>query len=499
MSDPIDDSGNYTQPITVAGPTKFTGTATASTAEQAELIARESAKAQALAAYGTNTTEFVSFDEIRVKFNPSTSAAPTSNQLNTPGFTGTLNTTGSYTATVITTATQIAPPSVSGLSETEQQAFLDANNALQGDDQTAEQLAFLEANQEPQTITDEPYPDEFAGVDEAIAQQQQIAINTSGLPVLAEDGSVAQGVLINPETGEVYYTEPPAVTEENDQFPPGNPEALQSGESATITVTGRKNKPETEIAKSMDWRFRISLATSAKYLYKFPNIDKNNILYPLAATDGVIFPYTPQINLTYSANYTPTDLPHSNYKTYNYNGSSVENINISGDFTAQDTVEANYMLAVMHFFKSVTKMFYGQDENPIRGTPPPLCYLTGHGTYGFDMHPVVITSFSLNYPTDVDYINAGPGLGGSSGLAVNTSSSRLSGAKLNPGGTAPGPKFSQGAMASVNTRVPIKLSIQLSCLPIVTRYDISNNFSLEEYATGKLLRSSSNKSGRGIW
>jgi hypothetical protein len=42
------------------------------------------------------------------------------------------------------------------------------------------------------------------------------------------------------------------------------------------------------------------------------------------------------------------------------------------------------------------------------------------------------------------------------------------------------------------------MQIQISAVPIVTRNDISNKFSLTEYATGKLLRGTQRQGG-GIW
>lgn len=53
-------------------------------------------------------------------------------------------------------------------------------------------------------ISDALPVDEFDGLDEAIEEQKRIQQNTSGMDVLAEDGSVAQGMKINPETGETY-------------------------------------------------------------------------------------------------------------------------------------------------------------------------------------------------------------------------------------------------------------------------------------------------------
>ena len=296
--------------------------------------------------------------------------------------------------------------------------------------------------------------------------------------------------------------------------------ADQAIESTTIQQGRVTQNPREQLVAfstgSNDWRFRISLAPDAKYLYKSKAIDGTpnaGILAPLAVTDGVIFPYSPMIQMSYTASYPSTELTHTNYKIYNYKGSSVEQISITGDFTAQDTTEANYMLAVIHFFRSVTKMFYGQDENPQRGLPPPLVYLTGFGQYQFDHHPAVVSSFAYNFPQDVDYVNAYPtnstsAKGGQNQniyepkatSATGTASNRLTG--IAPGGNPPPPTFAQVAR-NINevTRVPSKIQIQLTCLPVVTRNAISNHFSLEAYARGALMKGSSNPRsfGGGIW
>jgi hypothetical protein len=205
---------------------------------------------------------------------------------------------------------------------------------------------------------------------------------------------------------------------------------------------------------------------------------------------------------------------YTNYKIYNYHNSAVENVSITGDFTAQDSAEANYLLAVIHFFKSVTKMFYGQDQNPSRGIPPPLVYLSGFGQYQFDRHPCVITNFTYNLPVDVDYINAYPTNNSSAIGGVNMQPYmpqiakwlspldrlRALTSKIQPGGLPPPPSFQRSQNINEITRVPTKMSIQLTAIPIVTRNAISNQFSLQKYATGELMRGSVNpKAGGGIW
>jgi hypothetical protein len=69
---------------------------------------------------------------------------------------------------------------------------------------------------------------------------------------------------------------------------------------------------------------------------------------------------------------------------------------------------------------------------------------------------------------------------------------------LNTGAKESEPNFSK-ATNTQPTYVPTKIQISLVAYPIVTRNDISNNFSLEKYATGKLLQGRKNPGGGGIW
>jgi len=279
--------------------------------------------------------------------------------------------------------------------------------------------------------------------------------------------------------------------------------AAQSRAAANTNVNGSTNSalnsnPSVTVTpyKQDDWRIRLSLAGSANYLYKIAT--KSDILYPLIATDGVVFPYSPTINSSYRANYDPSELTHSNYKMFFYKNSSVDDITIGADFTAQDTAEANYMLAVIHFFKSATKMFYGQDTSPRAGTPPPLLYLTGYGLHQFQKHPLLLTNFSYNLPNDVDYIRAGSNAqwGGVSIAQVSSGSkTRRDASGLTPGGVAKPAAFSGLGSQDKVTYVPTKISLSLTLVPVVTRNDISKNFSLKDYAAGKL----SAKTGGGIW
>jgi hypothetical protein len=281
---------------------------------------------------------------------------------------------------------------------------------------------------------------------------------------------------------------------------------LTNNAQGQSTLQTRQNTPA-----AADWRVRLRLAPNANYLYKVPAGNGGpGILAPLAATDGVVFPYTPAIETSYQAKYANYDLTHSNYRGYFYQNSSVENISIKGTFTAQDTREAAYLLAVIHFFKSVTKMFYGQDAEA--GTPPPLVYLSGFGKYQFNESPCVVTNFGYSLPTDVDYIRAngfnniglnmenrrnqssGPAIGGSLGTVVAILD-RLNNAGLSNGSLSNRPSPSQvnqnvTNQTSINsTYVPTKMEISITLLPMQTRNQVSKQFSLKSFANGSLLAS----------
>lgn len=305
-------------------------------------------------------------------------------------------------------------------------------------------------------------------------------------------------------------TAPPPVTDPNsvagiaEEFFNSQANAAPYAENSAQGLSGETFIAETtasaqdnaNFAGFEDWRVRLTLANDAEYLYLAPN---PGILAPLSATDGVVFPYTPTISVTYAAQYEQTKITHSNYLIQQYTNSSVDNINITCDFTAQDTYEANYLLAVIHFFKTMTKMFYGQDEYPRPGTPPPLCYLFGLGGFQFDAHPLAITGFTYNLPNNVDYIRTTTNLASTApsyGGAVQGNSRLPPG--IRPGGLAPPVQFDSDGGGLSPTYVPTSIQLSITCVPIMSRNAISNRFSLRDYASGKLLQGTKNPGG-GIW
>jgi len=421
----------------------------------------------------------------------------------------------------------LGPNDVAVMSDAEADA-LDAQQA-----ENRRVLAEQATDVEPGLFTGQT--DEFGGVDNAVAVQraENLAANNGGegFGPVSPDGN---GGFVNAQGDPVDATGMPIAAVPPTTYPPAGVSGLEDPAAGGVTAAGSefgtgaafaaqeqgsqeaaiKQKAQNQATLqarykqpgNTDWRVRLSLAPGANYLYNDPSAD---ILKPLrygSGTDGVIFPYTPQISTAYKANYEQYDLIHSNYRGIFYKNSRVDDISIRGTFTAQDTQEANYLLAVIHFFRSATKMFYGQD--PQRGTPPPICLLNGFGQYQFSDHPVVISSFSYNLPNDVDYIRTtnpnnfglnladkynNSGASGKAGSASTAGLNRLLNALL-PKGATPKVKAPPNTVAgSVSNQtpssyVPTKMEIDITLIPVQTRSQVSQQFSLQGFASGQLLK-----------
>jgi hypothetical protein len=243
-----------------------------------------------------------------------------------------------------------------------------------------------------------------------------------------------------------------------------------------------------------DWRVMLRLAPGATYLY---NAADAGLLAPLKTTNGVVFPYTPAISTAYKANYSNYDLTHSNYRGYFYQNSYTDAVTLTATFTAQSTSDAAYVLAVIHFFRSVTKMFYGQDAQ--RGSPPPLVFLSGLGDYQFNNHPCLVSTFNYTLPADVDYISSGSpnnlglnlqplqNLYSTTLNAISPTVNRLANSFLPPGAQNALPAPLQ-SLLNTPTYVPTKMDMVLTLFPVQSRSKVSKQFSLKGFANGNLLK-----------
>ena len=292
---------------------------------------------------------------------------------------------------------------------------------------------------------------------------------------------------------------------------------LVPGGSLGVSIGGAKVNINLS-GGAPDWRVRISLADSAKYFYNAQSAADRGIMSPLfgsATQNGVIFPYTPQVQITHTANYSQQKFTHSNYPGYFYENSEVAAISINGDFTVQNVTEGQYLLAVITFLRAATKMWFGNSkEKSSLGFPPPMVFLSGYGENYLPNVPCVITSFSHTMPSDCDYIEVpqvsanstgAAGVGGalSQGIkgAMSGDMSAVKGA-LSAGANSVLGSTMGAAGSGVNqllnkltggtlgggppTRLPTHSQISVTLQPIYSR-TATSKFNLDDYASGKMV------------
>lgn len=164
----------------------------------------------------------------------------------------------------------------------------------------------------------------------------------------------------------------------------------------------------------------------------------------------IIFPFTPTITIGGNAEYDEYALTHTNYKYHAFSRSSPDDIQIIGVFTAQTPREAEYLLAVMHFLRTITKSFFGKgnaESSILPGTPPPVMLFNYMGKYQFNDVPVVLSNYTYILEPDIDYVE----------------------------------------VDSRDTRVPSEVTITVNLKPYYNPKQLRDNFDLELFRRGDLI------------
>jgi len=134
--------------------------------------------------------------------------------------------------------------------------------------------------------------------------------------------------------------------------------------------------------------------------------DDNGLLKSkLKNSNGIIFPYTPEISMNFNVEYENSSILHSNLAINMYKNTPPSTIQLSADFTADTQENAEYMYAVIIFLRAMTKTDFGikAKERGSAGMPPPVLYLNGWGNLCNNI-PVVISSFDTKYDKESQYV-----------------------------------------------------------------------------------------------
>jgi len=220
--------------------------------------------------------------------------------------------------------------------------------------------------------------------------------------------------------------------------------------SLTNTVGGAGS---TSSNNAVDFRVRLRAQgdnPAAKAKVYGPANNSSNILNILYDTNGMMFPFTPTIQWSQAVEYDTMHFVHSNQDFQSYKNTPSTTIEITGQFTFQNQREGEYMLACMHFLRTVSKMYFGQTNAALAGLPPPILLFSGYGNYMFNDLPVIVKSHSYSLDNTVDYVT------------INTA-----------GGTA---------------RLPAIMTIAVSLVVQNTAKDLRTKFDLDQFRTGALMR-----------
>lgn len=231
----------------------------------------------------------------------------------------------------------------------------------------------------------------------------------------------------------------------------GSTSTATTTSSTSVTSTSSSSTSTNSSSSTNDFRLRIG------YLDSGPTY--TGILSPLTNTNGVMFPYTPSIQVSRSVDYTSMDMTHANQDYYAFRKSPNVNISINAKFTVQNQVEGLYTLAAIHFFRSVSLMYFGETDanSGNAGVPPPVLQLNGYGTYMYNKIRCIVKDFSFSYDETMDLIKV---------------------------------QASNGTVY-----LPPLMSMSLSAIVQNTSRAQRKDFSLDQYRSGALMEKAPNNSG----
>ncbi len=215
-----------------------------------------------------------------------------------------------------------------------------------------------------------------------------------------------------------------------------------------------------------DWRVKLTIPNGSPLeTYFFQN---NAVLSPLYENKGMFWPLTPNMIIQHSANFNALAQTHNNYPFQAYQNSQVDQMNIIGEFPVQNQTDAKHWVATVHFLRTITKMFFGADDN-LKGNPPPILHLSGYGTHMFEKVPVIVNTFNVELRGGIDYIS--------------TQQDSVYRSQL-----PPSEQFKLDAENDLDaTWAPTLSNISVLVTPVYSR-DTIKNFSLKKFASGELSR-----------
>ena len=220
----------------------------------------------------------------------------------------------------------------------------------------------------------------------------------------------------------------------------------------------RSYTPVTEnLSESRDWRARLRPKAGGADQFYSRLGNQDYLLKPIKDAGGLVWQYTPTLYLSGTAEYNQALMQGMNYPINTFISGRAPDLPVTADFTANDIYEARYLLAVITFLRVASKAYYGDAAvaSGRYGTPPPVMLFEYLGEHGFNEVPVVVTNYTIELPSDVDYVPVETGIGSDGGEV---------------------------------TYVPTKSNITVNLTPTYTPHKLRKRFDLESLANGRAYK-----------
>ena len=246
-------------------------------------------------------------------------------------------------------------------------------------------------------------------------------------------------------------------------------------------ISGNSNQIKRATARwsrteNQDWRVKLTVPKQGAALNGFFDFENNPLMQPLAGINGMFWPLTPSMVIQHSANYNALAQTHSNYPFQAYQNSQVDSLNIIGEFPVQNQDDAKHWVATVNFLRTATKMFFGSDQDKLKGNPPPILHLSGYGDHMFQKVPVVLNSFNVELRAGIDYISTKQ-------------------TQVGYGEGQVDPKLAAAVEEGTSqTWAPTLSNISVLVTPIYSRESIKN-FSMKKFVNGQLNGKGDNEVG----
>ncbi len=120
---------------------------------------------------------------------------------------------------------------------------------------------------------------------------------------------------------------------------------------------------------------------------------RDNIMYPIYNSGGLVMTYTPMINETASMDYQSNDISQNNEGYNIYRGTKNRTITLSNIvFTCETPAQGLYALAAIHFLRSYSLTDFGVGRS---GRPPSPMWFSAYGKYVYDKVPVLLSGYGF--------------------------------------------------------------------------------------------------------